>query len=191
MNCIDLIKKKEEGVEQNKILRSLSIIFSTLAVILIVAMIGSATFAPNLPARVASFTDFGVYGDDELIFTHSDIGVVNDRLNESKEFGWCLSTEKSTENRFNVNLTKGENMTRSSNAVSFSCSVWETGRLHTHPGIWTLPYPSKFDKEAFKRSNQRFHCVAAGHVNTVDEPIAMNCYQESERGIERVRIKVE
>lgn len=188
MDSIGIIKKSEDSEEKSKYVFYLSVVLIASAGVLGAALIGSATFTPNLPAHLSGLVTEDEYSDVELVFNQSDVETVNNRLDENREFGWCLSTERSSENRFSVNLTKGENMTRSSNGVSFSCSVWDTGRLHTHPGIWTLPSLSKFDREAFRRSNQRFHCVAAGYVNTLDGPIGLNCYQKSGRDIERIRV---
>ena len=154
------------------------------------ALVASATFAPNLPAQVYGLIDDGEYSDVELVFNQSDVSEVNERLEEDREFGWCIHTERLGEKRFRVDLREGDNMNRSSGSVSFSCSVWETGRLHTHPGIWSVPYPSRYDREAFKESSRRFDCVAAGRVNVKKKPIGLNCYQKSEAGIQRVTVEM-
>ena len=188
---IDLIKKSEDGREKSRYVLYLSVVLFASAGVLGVALIGSVTFAPNLPAQVSEFVGEHEYSDVELVFNESDIEAVNNRLDEAKEFGWCISLERLRENRFRVDLREGEKMSRSGGSVSFSCSVWEAGRLHTHLGIWSVPYPSEYDRKGLRQSNRRFDCVAAGYVNMVDDPIALNCYQRSERGIERVRIEVE
>lgn len=191
MKKIDLIKKSEDGREKSRYVLYLSVVLLASAGFLGVALIGSVTFAPNLPAQISEFVGEREYRDVELVFNESDIEAVNNRLDEAKEFGWCISTERLDGNRFSVDLREGENMSRSSGSVSFSCSVWETGRLHTHPGIWSVPYPSRYDREGFQTSSRRFDCVAAGRVSTVEKTIGLNCYQKSGEGLEKVAVVVE
>ena len=81
-----------------------------MAAVLGIALVASATFAPNLPSRIHGLSNGGNYSDVELIFNQSDIREINNRVREKKEFGWCLSTEKLEEDRFSVDLGEGENM---------------------------------------------------------------------------------
>jgi len=188
VDIIDIIKK---GREKSEYSFYLSVVLFVSAGVLGTALIASVTFAPNLPARISETVTESEYRDVELVFNQSDIESVNSRLDEKKEFGWCLSTEKIGESRFEVDLRKGGNMNRAKGSISFSCLIQDTGRLHTHLGVWAIPYPSEYDTEAFEASHYRFQCVTAGYVNKLDEPIALNCYQEHEGSIERVKVEVE
>ena len=188
MEIIDITKKSGEKSEYSFYL---SVILLVSAGVLGTALIASVTFAPNLPAQISEIVTESEHRDVKLVFNQSGIESGNSRLDEKKEFGWCLSTEKIGESRFDVDIRKGGNMSRAKGSVSFSCLIEDTGRLHTHLGVWAIPYPSKYDTEAFEASNYRFHCVTAGYVNKMDEPIALNCYQEYERSIERVKVEVE
>lgn len=152
-----------------------------------VSLVGLVTtwYMPMLPEFVKHQVNPYPETNTTVQFTENQVKEITSKLDENKEYGWCLETSETESGDVYkvVDLRTGVGLNRSSNSVEFTCMESADGRIHTHPGRFGVALPSEHDANVIEHGDRSTECIAA-NIGQV------KCFKNSGSRIEEIEVSI-
>lgn len=132
-------------------------------------------FFPHFNVVIGDAFGDSSYSGEKLVFEDSHKETMNNVfLDKEEEYAWCLDIDG--ENVDSLDFTP-ETAEASMTHVVFRCNFYHEGHVHTHPGVWSVPYLSDQDKRALVTSDFDVACVMSDPIRGSVNPSGFNCFE--------------